>query len=85
MVHYEIKITRQAFKDIQKLDSKLKNKLKNILTELISEDPYSGKKLIGKLKDNYSYRLSIKDRIIYSVDEENKIIYLKRARTHYGE
>jgi len=37
------------------------------------------------LKGNYSLRLNIYDRIIYSVSEEKKIVYIKRARTHYGD
>jgi addiction module RelE/StbE family toxin len=82
---YDIKITRHAVKDIKHLSPKLKNKLKNIITELISENPYIGKALVGELKGNYSYRLTLKDRIIYSVDENKKIVYIKRARTHYGD
>ncbi len=85
MPEYEIKITKQALKDIKRLTPKLKNKLKDILTEIISTNPYIGKALIGELKGNYSYRLTLKDRIIYSIDESKKIVYIKRARTHYGE
>ncbi len=85
MALYDIKITRLAVKDIKHLSPKLKNKLKNILTELICENPYIGKALVGELKGNYSYRLTLKDRIIYSVDENKKIVYIKRARTHYGD
>jgi len=85
MPRYEIKITKQALKEIKHLSPKLKNRLKNILTELISENPYKGKSLLGDLKGNFSYRLNLKDRVIYSIDEDKKIIYLKRARTHYGD
>ena len=82
---YEIRITRTAEKDIQKLPQKLKNKLYDILTEVIAAEPFCGKKLIGDLEGSYSYRLSYQDRIIYSIDTQRKIIYLERARTHYGE
>lgn len=85
MDKYEIRITRQAVKDIRKLSPKMVVKLKSILTEVISKNPYEGKKLIGDLKGNYSLRLNIYDRIIYSVYEEKKIVYIKRARTHYGD
>jgi Txe/YoeB family toxin of Txe-Axe toxin-antitoxin module len=84
-VKYDIKITKQAQKDIKSLLPKQKEKLKWILSELISEDPYKGKKLLGDLTGNYSFRLNIWDRIIYSVDEKIKVIYIKRARTHYGK
>ncbi len=82
---FDIKITKQALKDIKTLSPKLKNKLKNILVEVLSKDPYSGKKLLGKLSGNYSYRLSVKDRIVYSINEGDQIVFIKRARTHYSE
>ena len=82
---YEIRITHQAEKDIRKLTPKLKDKLYDILTEVIAKDPFQGKKLIGDLAGSYSYRLSYQDRIVYSVDIAKKIVYLERARTHYGD
>lgn len=81
---FEIQITRRAEKDIQKLSLKLKNKLYAILTEVIATDPYEGKKLLGDLEGSYSYRLNYRDRIVYSIDAKKKIVYLERARTHYG-
>jgi Txe/YoeB family toxin of Txe-Axe toxin-antitoxin module len=81
---YEILVTKQAVKDIKLLTPKLKVKAKAVLTELIGVNPYIGKPLVGDLKGNYSYRLNIKDRLVYSIDEEHKKVYLKRARTHYG-
>ena len=82
---YEIRITRQARKDIEMLLPKLKNKLRDLLIHVISRNPYEGKKLLGDLAGSYSYRLSLKDRVIYSIDEGKKTVYLERARTHYGD
>ncbi len=82
---FEIRITRRAEKDIQKLSPKLKDKLRDILEQTIAIDPFQGKKLIGDLEGSYSYRLSYQDRIIYSVDLKKRIVYIERARTHYGE
>lgn len=79
---YEIRITRRAEKDIQRLPPKLKTKLYDILTEVIAKDPFQGKKLIGDLEGSYSYRLTYQDRIVYSIDSKNKIVYVERARTH---
>ena len=84
MANYEIKITKTALKDINLLSPKLKEKLKSILIEIISDNPYIGKKLVGDLSPHYSYRLNIKDRILYLINEEKKIVYIKRAKTHYG-
>ena len=84
MSKYDIKTTKTAVKDINSLSPKLKKKLKEILVEVISENPYLGKKLVGDLSPHYSYRLNIKDRILYLIDEKKKIVYIKRAKTHYG-
>lgn len=82
---YGIKVTRRAEKDIKTLTPKLKQKLYQILTEVIGKNPYEGKKLIGDLQGNFSYRLTFQDRIVYNIDEGNKTIYILRARTHYGD
>ena len=82
---YQLRFSKQAKKDIERLAPKLRSKLKTLLIEVIAENPYDGKKLLGDLTGNYSYRLTYKDRIVYSVDEERRIVYIKRARTHYGD
>jgi len=82
---YTIRITRQAKKDIDTLMPKLKQKLRTILLNVLAHDPYEGKRLIGDLAGSYSYRLTYQDRIVYSIDETAKIIYVERARTHYGD
>ncbi|WVL02396.1 hypothetical protein Dongsha4_06670 [Cyanobacterium sp. Dongsha4] len=30
-------------------------------------------------------RLSYKDRILYTINESQKLIYIHRAKTHYGD
>jgi mRNA interferase RelE/StbE len=82
---YEIRLTKEALKDVNKLSPRLKSKLKDILERIISQEPYSGKKLVGQLKGFYSKRLSFQDRIVYTIHEEEKKVYIHRARTHYGD
>lgn len=82
---WEIRFTRQAKKDVEQLPPRLKAKLRDILVEVIAQNPYEGKTLLGDLSGSYSYRLSYKDRIVYSLDEERRIVYIERARTHSGE
>ena len=82
---YEIRVTHRAEKDISQLTPKLKRKLYEILTEVIAQEPFQGKKLVGDLAGSYSYRLTYKDRIVYSIDVKNRIVYIERAATHYGE
>jgi mRNA-degrading endonuclease RelE of RelBE toxin-antitoxin system len=85
MPEYEIRITKTALKDISQLSPKLKAKLKDILINVIAQNPYEGKKLLGELEGNYSIRLTHKDRIVYSINEERRIVYIKRTKTHYEE
>jgi len=82
---WEIRFTRQAKRDVAQLTPKLKAKLRDIILEVLAPDPYEGKKLLGDLAGSYSYRLTYQDRIVYSLDERRRIIYIERARTHYGE
>jgi Txe/YoeB family toxin of toxin-antitoxin system len=82
---YEIRFSKTARRDVQQLTPKLKKKLREILLEHVARDPHSGKKLVGDLTGLYSVRLTFKDRIVYAIDEKHRIIYILRARTHYGE
>lgn len=82
---FEVRITRRAGKDIKKLTPQLKRKLYEILTEIIAQDPFQGKKLVGDLAGSYSYRLTYHDRIVYSVETKSRTVFIERAATHYGE
>lgn len=82
---WEIRFTKQAKKDVDELPPKLRDKLRDILLDVLAINPHEGKKLLGDLSGSYSYRLTYKDRIVYSLDEARRIIYIERARTHYGE
>ena len=50
-----------------------------------AKTPYEGKKLLGHLAGSYSYRLTYQDRIVYSIDDVTRTVYIERARTHDGE
>lgn len=81
---YKLIFSKQARKDINKLSPKLREKARQIFLAL-SDNPYLGKALMGDLKGYYSYRLSYKDRIVYSIDKDQVLIYILRVKTHYGE
>ena len=80
---FRVQITRRAQKDIATLTPKLKQKLHEIIINRIAMNPFDGKKLMGDLKGCWSVRLTLKDRVVYSIDEHNRIVYILRARTHY--
>lgn len=82
---YAVRFTRQALKDFEKLPTRLKEKVKRFCGNILQKNPYEGKKLLGELKGSYSLRLSYKDRLVYSIAEREKIVYVERCRTHYGE
>jgi Txe/YoeB family toxin of Txe-Axe toxin-antitoxin module len=85
MRRYEIRLTREAEKDIVRLSPKLREKLRRILAEVLAVDPYSGKKLVGDLTGYHSFRLTYQDRVVHTIDDPNATIIVHRARTHYGE
>ena len=84
-VPYDIRFTREAVKDVQVLTPKLKAKLKTVLEQVVAINPTAGKALAGDLKGFYSYRLTILERILYTVSEDEHTVYIHRARTHYGD
>lgn len=85
MKPYEIRFTKEAVKDFHKLTPKLQQKLKEILSQSISKNPRCGKRLVGDLTGFFSFRLTHQDRIVYSVDEVTRTIFIHRTKTHYGE
>ena len=84
-VPYDIRFTREAVKDVQVLPPKLKAKLKTVLEQVVAMNPTAGKALVGDLKEFYSYRLTILERILYTVSEDEHTVYIHRARIHYGD
>ncbi len=85
MTPYTIRFTKVAAKDVVKLPPRLKDKLKIVLQQQVAPNPLCGKKLVGDLAGFFSLRLSYKDRLVYSIDEENRTVYVHRAWPHYGE
>ena len=85
MKPYAIRFTKEAAKDVRKLPPRLRTKLREILLVDIAVDPSSGKRLVGDLQGFYSVRLTYKDRIVYSIDEDSRTVFVHRTRTDYGE
>ncbi len=82
---YQVIFSQKAYKDIAKLTPQQKDKLKIILQEILSINPYVGKPLKGDLKGLYSYRLNLKNRIVYEIIPSSQRILIIRARSHYGD
>ena len=84
MTPYAIRFTKEAAKDVDKLPPGLKEKLKVILRQQVAPNPRCGKRLVGDLAGFLSLRLTYKDRVVYSVDDDTRTVFIYRARTHYG-
>jgi toxin YoeB len=85
MTVYTIVFSKQSQKDIRELTPQQKAKLQDILLNILAPNPYLDKSLKGDLSGLRSHRLNLKDRIIYEIYEDQKAIFIIRARTHYGE
>lgn len=84
---YEIRLEKQAEKDLKNI---LRTPLKKqvfALMEVIEKDPYQPpyEKLMGELSGLYSRRINIQHRLVYRVDEEKKCVVILRMWTHYGD
>jgi len=82
---FTIRFTKEIAKDVKKLSLRLKRKIREILLADVSTDPFAGKPLVGDLQGFCSIGLTLKDRIVYSVEESSRTVFFHRARTHYGE
>jgi mRNA-degrading endonuclease RelE of RelBE toxin-antitoxin system len=71
---YAVLLSHQAEKFYKKLNKNIRARVREALTILESQ-PYAGKRLHGELRQNYSMRVG-KIRIIYTVSEKDKTIYI---------
>lgn len=89
MVAYKIKFSQKALNDKKKIDkAKLSTKVKTLL-DLMVNDPFcyppSYEKLTGDLNGYYLRRINFKHRLVYTVNKENKEIYIIRMWTYYDK
>ena len=86
---WEIRFTKNAEKDKEKLKrAGLTQKAKKLLN-LIADDPYrfppSYEKLIGDLQGYCSRRISLQHRLVYRVHEDLHVIVAHAMWSHYDE
>lgn len=84
---YKIVYTKTAIKDIPNLKSAHLDKNVKNLIDIIRENPFQipppYEKLIGDLQGAYSRRINIKNRLVYQVQGEEKILKIISLWTHY--
>ena len=77
MTEWNVKATKEfekSFRDITKKDKQLRERIIKSI-EKLKDNPYSGKPLSYDLTGLRSLRVG-KYRVIYKIDEENKVIWL---------
>jgi len=82
---WKIEFSRQVLKDAKKIKSaNLDENLKELF-QILKVNPYQPpyEKLSGNLKGYYSRRINIKHRLVYAIDEENKLIKVVSIWSHY--
>lgn len=87
MVTWAIRYSRQAAKDIARLkQAGLADKAKQ-LVDVIAADPWKNpppyEKLVGDLFGAYSRRINRQHRLVYTVDVEEKTVYIHSLWSHY--
>ncbi|HCU7193630.1 TPA: Txe/YoeB family addiction module toxin [Staphylococcus aureus] len=87
MTNYKIKIKNSAKIDLKKLKrSRLQDQFLQTI-KILKDDPYqqsqSFEKLQPKHLGRYSRRINHQHRVVYTVDEENKEIFILAAWSHY--
>ena len=88
-MNYTLRLLPKAEEHIRFWQKNDKNTLKRILSlfENMRETPYSGlghpEPLRYELNGKYSRRIDKKNRIVYEVDDDERIIYIHQLRFHY--
>jgi len=83
---FSIKYLKKTQKDYDKLKQHpvLYSNTKTLISK-IKLNPYIGKKLRGEYKGAYSLRINDKHRIVYKIDEKQKVVAIMSLWGHYGD
>ena len=85
----QFEFSKAALADLafwKKADRKTAERVTSLLLEIL-ESPYVGRgrpeQLVGNLSGYCSRRINSKDRIVYKVDEQLGIVFIRSLRKHY--
>ncbi|MGB5594837.1 MAG: Txe/YoeB family addiction module toxin [Crocosphaera sp.] len=82
---WKIEFSRKALKSVKNLQAaNLQNNVKQLI-KILKDNPYTPpyEKLSGNLKGYYSRRINIKHRLVYSINDETKVIKVVSVWSHY--
>lgn len=84
---YEVKLSKRAQKDLQKLKQNGLSKKVKSLVDIMKENPWQNpppyEKLVGDLNGFYSRRINVQHRLVYKVFEDEKVVAIYSMWTHY--
>ena len=84
---YKIMFSKQAMKDRRRIAEAGLEKRAKALLAVLAENPYQSpppcEKLVGDLSGFYSRRINLQHRLVYSVDDEARLVRILRLWTHY--
>ena len=84
---YEVKLSKRAQKDLQKLKQSGLSKKAKSLVDILKEKPWQNpppyEKLVGDLNGFYSRRINVQHRLVYKVYEDEKVVAIYSMWTHY--
>ncbi|HSS47890.1 MAG TPA: Txe/YoeB family addiction module toxin [Thermoanaerobaculia bacterium] len=87
MNRWRVVFTKQAQKDAKKLAAAGLRPRAERLLALLAENPYQTpppyEKLLGDLAGAYSRRINIQHRLVYQVEESQRVVKVLRMWTHY--
>ena len=85
-MNYKIEIRKQALKDYEKIkqNAGLKKIVKRLL-EVLEDNPLTlpYEKLSGNLSGAYSKRINRQHRLVYTIDEQRKLVRILSMWSHY--
>lgn len=84
---YQVLLSNQAKKDLDKLKKSNLSKKAKAIVDTLKDDPYCKpvEKLVGNLKGFYSKRINIQHRLVYKIDEKEKVVLIVSMWIHYGD
>ncbi len=84
---YEVVLSKEAEKDFWKLKAAKLLRKPKMLIALLEKNPFETpphyEKLLGDLRGQYSRRINLQHRLVYEVNEAQKIVKVTRMWTHY--
>ena len=84
---YEVKLSKRAQKDLQKLKQSGLSKKAKSLVDILKENPWQNpppyERLVGDLNGFYSRRINVQHRLVYKVYEDEKVVAIYSMWTHY--